>query len=177
MLNAASPPAKWSCKPHEGAFWPPAKTQAMLGRLENTPAPRSKKRKTGNLPEIEVSQPKSTDPLKPRRNRPRVFCGHIFQALRRQTLHEGGAQLAAFFAASVANIFVFENGLFPWAVGVWVLSAALATTWCRLIKVGEIDSPSIYLNGIPKDVQEKNIWMDDVRRVSANQVLGFRGSS
>jgi hypothetical protein len=58
-----------------------------------------------------------------------------------------------------------------------VLSAALATTWCRLIKVGEIDSPSIYLNGIPKDVQEKNIWMDDVRRVSANQVLGFRGSS
>jgi hypothetical protein len=100
-----------------------------------------------------------------------------FQALRRQTLHEGGAQLAAFFAASVANIFVFENGLFPWAVGVWVLSAALATTWCRLIKVGEIDSPSIYLNGIPKDVQEKNIWMDDVRRVSANQVLGFRGSS
>jgi hypothetical protein len=52
----------------------------MLGRLENTPAPRSKKRKTGNLPEIEVSQPKSTDPLKPRRNRPRVFCGHIFQA-------------------------------------------------------------------------------------------------
>jgi hypothetical protein len=81
MLNAASPPAKWSCKPHEGAFWPPAKTQAMLGRLENTPAPRSKKRKTGNLPEIEVSQPKLTDPLKPRRNRPRVFCGHIIKTI------------------------------------------------------------------------------------------------
>lgn len=74
-------------------------------------------------------------------------------------------------------VFVFENGLFPWAVGVWVLSAALATTWCRLIKVGEIDSHSIYLKGIPKDVQEKIIRMDAARRVSANQLPGFPASS
>ena len=62
-------------------------------------------------------------------------------------------------------------------VGVLVLLICLflAVTWCRLLKVGKIDKTSIWLKGIPADVQQKIVQMDQARYNTPPLLPSFAG--